>query len=265
MNEDKLNQIWENEKKSLRCWEDAIGFFVESSRQFLRNFLVFARKLPSKCVVTRRKEGKGSSVTSVKEGHGSLALKIEMAPLQSVNRARPLSLFCHFAPSSSNMRPQQQQQQCNQAAAEAAPTPESRSASIPFVTAICIVFLTVNTVVAVIRAHRDLAAVLFIIALYVSVILLYWCLYVYQRLPEGSPKREKLKIPIWSILMGIQFLFVYKLGPLMGLAWRVFAWILVASTALLGFYFLFVFRHTAADHHVNNKPTSNKVSPVEDV
>ncbi|KAJ8618524.1 hypothetical protein MRB53_014710 [Persea americana] len=57
-------------------------------------------------------------------------------------------------------------------------------------------FLTVNTVSAIVRMHKDILVVTFTVSFIMFIIILSWCLDVFEKLPRDSNNKEMLKVAI---------------------------------------------------------------------
>lgn len=117
------------------------------------------------------------------------------------------------------------------------------SSEFNFVFTISAAFLAFNTVCAIIRMREDILAVTFAISFFVFLMIFLWCLIVFDKLPQESKKKEMLKVPIWVLATALNLMFAYRVStiiqPSMALGWLV--WGMAGTTALVTFYFFFVY------------------------
>ncbi|KAL5983098.1 hypothetical protein ACLOJK_017179 [Asimina triloba] len=104
-----------------------------------------------------------------------------------------------------------------------------------------ILFLTTNTLAAAIRARDDPSLVAFVVSIYAFLLLLFWCVRAFDRLPYESRARERLKVPIWLLGSALNLMFAQRVTLVVtanAMAWLV--WSLAASSCLFTFYFFFM-------------------------
>ncbi|WVZ82568.1 hypothetical protein U9M48_029822 [Paspalum notatum var. saurae] len=101
--------------------------------------------------------------------------------------------------------------------------------------------LTVNSVLAIVRAGGDPAAVAFVAASYLLLLSLFACLREYERSPPGSPARERARRAVWPLTALLTAGFAWKVASVMpSPAASAVVWALAAATiggggfALLG-------------------------------
>ncbi|KAJ8618522.1 hypothetical protein MRB53_014708 [Persea americana] len=104
-------------------------------------------------------------------------------------------------------------------------------------------FLTFNTVVAIVRMREDILAVTFTISFFVFLMIFFWCLSVFEKSPQDSKEKERLKPPIWFLATSLNLMFAYRvwtfIQPGMALGWLV--WGMAGTTSVITFYFFFVY------------------------
>lgn len=111
-----------------------------------------------------------------------------------------------------------------------------------YLVTIAVGFFMFNTVGAIVRIRQDIVAVTFTLSLFVLLMILFWCLSVFEKLPRGSKKKERLKLPIWVLSTTLNLLFAYRVWtiiiPNMALGWLV--WGMAGTTCLITFYVFFI-------------------------
>ncbi|KAG9442293.1 hypothetical protein H6P81_018147 [Aristolochia fimbriata] len=119
------------------------------------------------------------------------------------------------------------------------PDPEPLTSSCCSIAALA--FLTVNTLVSLVRARNDLPAAAFVVSVYAVLMLLYWCLHAVEKMPEDSPRRERLKLPVWALATTLNFLFAYRVSAMLPatLGWLV--WGLAGACCAATFYALLLY------------------------
>ncbi|XXG60310.1 hypothetical protein AAC387_Pa04g2249 [Persea americana] len=104
-------------------------------------------------------------------------------------------------------------------------------------------FLTFNTVVAIVRIREDILAVTFTISFFVFLMIFFWCLSLFEKSPQDSKEKERLKLPIWFLATTLNMMFAYRvwtlIRPGMALGWLV--WGMAGSASVITFYFFFVY------------------------
>ncbi|KAL9343534.1 hypothetical protein Peur_063965 [Populus x canadensis] len=119
------------------------------------------------------------------------------------------------------------------------------SESLRFTQSIAYFYLTFNSIRTICRAymHNDIPMVAFIVFAYFSYFIVDHCLTVFNRLPsdEESPKKELLKVTIWSLTSAIMFGFAYQFSTFMGPTVVLLMYgIAIVSSAIL-FYAHFIY------------------------
>lgn len=108
---------------------------------------------------------------------------------------------------------------------------------------IAVGYLIFNTVGAIVRIRQDMVAVTYTISFFVLLMILFWSVSVFQKLPQDSKKRERLKIPIWVLATALNLMFAYRVWtivlPGMVLGWLV--WGMAGTASLVTFYFFFLY------------------------
>lgn len=105
-----------------------------------------------------------------------------------------------------------------------------------------VLFLTINAVSSVFQSLDDLPAVAVVVSVYVLLVLLLLCVHLLDGLPEPSPERQLLKVPVWLLSTALNFIFAWRFSSVLPLPLAAFGWCLAGVTGLLGFYFLVVYR-----------------------
>ncbi|TVU33076.1 hypothetical protein EJB05_24861, partial [Eragrostis curvula] len=103
-------------------------------------------------------------------------------------------------------------------------------------------FLTFNSGMAVYRSNGDMAAISFVGFSYLDLVLLFYCLRLYERTPPESPRREHLKMAVWLLTTMLTAAFSYKVAAIMPFPVQVLVWAMACVTVLGGFYAFFLYR-----------------------
>ncbi|CAL5045888.1 unnamed protein product [Urochloa decumbens] len=105
-----------------------------------------------------------------------------------------------------------------------------------------IFFLTGNSILAINRSRGDAAAVIFVLASYLSLTQLFYCLSWFEASPQGSAARDKARFGVWFTTTLLTAMFSWRVAAVM--PWPVAAgvWLMGGSTIAGGFYTLFLYR-----------------------
>lgn len=104
--------------------------------------------------------------------------------------------------------------------------------------ATAVLFLTISAVSSVFQSLHDLPAVAVVVSVYVLLVLLLLCVYLLDGLPEPSPERQLLKVPVWTLTTALNFIFAWRFSSVLPLPLAAFGWCLAGFTGFLGFCFL---------------------------
>ncbi|XP_058086063.1 uncharacterized protein LOC131233389 isoform X2 [Magnolia sinica] len=119
---------------------------------------------------------------------------------------------------------------------------------------LAIIFLTVNTAISAIRSLDDPWTFAFVVSVYVLLMLLFLFLHLYDKAPENSDRREKLKIPIWAVASALNIVFAYRVATIMNVAMKCIVWGMAAFSTVSGFYFFFIFPKNSNNFYGACKP-----------
>ncbi|KAF8399414.1 hypothetical protein HHK36_015278 [Tetracentron sinense] len=115
-----------------------------------------------------------------------------------------------------------------------------------FLPTLGICYLTLNTVIAIFRAHahNDTPMIFFIVFLYVGFLSLYTCFMAFDRLPrnEESCRKDCLKAVIWIISTALNFGLAIRFSQLLFPIASVFIFAMAITSSAFGFYFFFIYR-----------------------
>ncbi|XP_006655786.2 uncharacterized protein LOC102702945 [Oryza brachyantha] len=102
--------------------------------------------------------------------------------------------------------------------------------------------LTLNSGLAVYRsgARGDAASVVFVLASYAALLLLFSCLAAFDRASPGSAARGRLKRAVWALSTLLTAMFAWKVAALMPAPVAAVVWALAVATSLGGFLAIFV-------------------------
>jgi hypothetical protein len=104
------------------------------------------------------------------------------------------------------------------------------------------VFLTFNSVMAIVRSRGDMMAIAFVIFSYADLVALFICLMLYDRAGAGSSRREWLKIAVWLLTTLLTLAFSYKVAAVMPTPVAVLVWLMAFATVAGGFIAFFIYK-----------------------
>ncbi|CAO2045064.1 unnamed protein product [Urochloa humidicola] len=133
-----------------------------------------------------------------------------------------------------NLAPLQQQQ----------PLPANEARSFPWLPAAGFAYLTLSSGMALRRCWGDPGATAFIALAYAALLLLFFCLRLYERADPGSALREWLKLAVWLLTSALTLAFSYKVAAAMPAAAAAIVWVTGAATICGGFLALFCLKKT---------------------
>ncbi|KAJ3701391.1 hypothetical protein LUZ61_005096 [Rhynchospora tenuis] len=102
-----------------------------------------------------------------------------------------------------------------------------------WLTGIGFTMLTCNSVLAVYRSKDDAWSVAFVLSAYFALVLLFWCLRLYERTAPNAAQRWNLKVAVWSLSTFLTAMFSYKVALLMPWLVALIVWAM-AGTVILG-------------------------------
>ncbi|WVZ82511.1 hypothetical protein U9M48_029780 [Paspalum notatum var. saurae] len=107
-------------------------------------------------------------------------------------------------------------------------------------------FLTGNSLVAVYRSRGDAATVSFVVASYVTLLILFYCLRWFEAAQIGSASRGRARVGVWLATTILTAMFSWRVAVIMPLPVVAAAVCVIgASTAAGGFYTLFLLPRAA--------------------
>ncbi|KAJ1685457.1 hypothetical protein LUZ63_016847 [Rhynchospora breviuscula] len=101
--------------------------------------------------------------------------------------------------------------------------------------------LTCNTGLAIYRSGNDLSSLAFVVVSYFALLLLFWCLHLFERAAPDGPRRMQLKTAVWSLSTLITVMFAYRVAALMPLPLAVVVWVMATTVPVGGFYAFFIY------------------------
>ncbi|CAN6202574.1 unnamed protein product [Urochloa humidicola] len=108
--------------------------------------------------------------------------------------------------------------------------------------------LTLSCGAAVCRAPRDTASVVFVVASYLTLLLLFLCLRAYELAPlgEAGGRRGRMRRAVWSLSTLLTVMFAWRVAAVMPYYWpaALLVWTLSAAAATVGGFVVILFhRH----------------------
>uniref|UniRef100_A0A0E0JXB9 Uncharacterized protein n=1 Tax=Oryza punctata TaxID=4537 RepID=A0A0E0JXB9_ORYPU len=110
------------------------------------------------------------------------------------------------------------------------PAPEPEGTSL--LTIIGFAFLTFNSAMAIYRSNRDVGAIAFVAFSYFDLLLLFYCLRLFERTEHGSPRRGQIKAAVWLLTTMLTAVFSYKVAAIMPLPVQVLVWAMASATVI---------------------------------
>nr|CAB3449341.1 unnamed protein product [Digitaria exilis] len=109
-------------------------------------------------------------------------------------------------------------------------------------TLIGFLFLTFNSIMAILRSQGDAMAVAFVGFSYADLVALFVCLRMYERARAGSATREWLKVAVWILTTLLTFAFSCKVAAVMPAPVAVLVWLMAFATVAGGFVAFFIYK-----------------------
>ncbi|TKW19648.1 hypothetical protein SEVIR_4G034301v4 [Setaria viridis] len=88
--------------------------------------------------------------------------------------------------------------------------------------------------------HQGPAAVAFVGASHLNLLLLFGAIRRFELSPPGSPARGRARLAVWLLTATLTAAFTWKIGAMLPLGFAVAAWVMAAATVIGGFYMLFL-------------------------
>ncbi|WVZ82509.1 hypothetical protein U9M48_029779 [Paspalum notatum var. saurae] len=102
------------------------------------------------------------------------------------------------------------------------------------------VVLTANTVLAIRKSRGDVGATIFVILSYAGLILLFYCLRLFEAAPPRSAARDRAKVGVWLTTTLLTAMFSWRVSALMPWPVSVGVYLMGGSTMIGSSYALFV-------------------------
>jgi Family of unknown function (DUF6490) len=102
--------------------------------------------------------------------------------------------------------------------------------------------LTCNAALALYRSTDDSWSLVFIVVSYFALVLLFWCLHLFERVAADAARRMQLKIAVWSLSTMVTMMFAYRVAALMPWLLAIIVWIMAATVPVGGFYAFIIYR-----------------------
>ncbi|TVU01005.1 hypothetical protein EJB05_53550, partial [Eragrostis curvula] len=108
------------------------------------------------------------------------------------------------------------------------------------VTSLGFLLLTGNSIIAIRKSRGDAAATIFVITSYACLVLLFYCLRLFEAAAPGSASKDRARLGVWLTTTLLTAIFSWRVAALMPWAVAAGIWFMAASTVLGGFYALFL-------------------------
>ncbi|CAN6201262.1 unnamed protein product [Urochloa humidicola] len=122
-----------------------------------------------------------------------------------------------------------------------------------WLTALGFAFLTFNSAMAIYRSDGERGAVVFVVASYLDLVLLFVCLRLFERTPRDSPRREWLKASVWALTTLLTVMFSHKVAAIMPPLVAGVVWVMAFTTIGGGFYAFFIHKDKEAQLEADNR------------
>jgi Family of unknown function (DUF6490) len=130
-------------------------------------------------------------------------------------------------------------------------TPQSHTKmdndNFSWLTAMGFAFLTFNSGMAIYRSKGDAGSVAFVAVSYLDLLLLFYCLRLYEKSSQDSAQRRSIKASVWFLTTLLTVMFSYKVAALMPLPVAVIVWAMAGATILGGFYAFFLYKEVVPE------------------
>ncbi|CAN6208726.1 unnamed protein product [Urochloa humidicola] len=98
--------------------------------------------------------------------------------------------------------------------------------------------LTANSIVAIYRSWCEATPVIFVIASYLSLVLLFYFLRWFEASPAGSAARDRARLGVWLTTTVLTAMFSWRVAGVMPRSVAAGVWFMGGSTIAGGFYAL---------------------------
>uniref|UniRef100_A0A0D9WLT5 Uncharacterized protein n=1 Tax=Leersia perrieri TaxID=77586 RepID=A0A0D9WLT5_9ORYZ len=102
------------------------------------------------------------------------------------------------------------------------------------------ILLTANSVVAIHRSHGEITKTSFVVTSYLSLVLLFVILRLFEAAPANSPARGRAKAGVWAVTTLLTTVFSLRVSAIMPWPVDAVVWLMAAATVLGGFYGMFL-------------------------
>lgn len=92
---------------------------------------------------------------------------------------------------------------------------DRRDGSTSWVTTMGFSFLTLNSALAIYRSRHDVGSVMFVAVAYLTLLLLFQCLRLYEKAPQDSTQREWHKAGVWVSTTMLTVMFSHEVVVIM--------------------------------------------------
>ncbi|CAN6163076.1 unnamed protein product [Urochloa humidicola] len=106
---------------------------------------------------------------------------------------------------------------------------------------------------AIYQSDGDRGSIVFEVASYLDLVLLFVCLRLLERTPRDSPRREWLKAAVWALTTLLTVMFSHKVAVIMPLLVAAVVWAMAFATIGGGFYAFFIHKDKAAQQEADNR------------
>ncbi|KAJ0988039.1 hypothetical protein J5N97_006395 [Dioscorea zingiberensis] len=103
------------------------------------------------------------------------------------------------------------------------------------------VFLTINSIIAVYRSINDPWTVMFIVTAYANAVLLVYYMRNIEKTPEMK-RPVRMKATVWTLASTLTVLFTYRVSIMLPVFLAIIVWLMACVIVFGGFYSLLVHR-----------------------
>ncbi|KAJ0959935.1 hypothetical protein J5N97_000300 [Dioscorea zingiberensis] len=103
------------------------------------------------------------------------------------------------------------------------------------------VFLTINSIIAVYRSINDPWTVMFVVTAYANAVLLVYYMRNIEKTPEMK-RGVRMKATVWTLASTLTVLFTYRVSIMLPVFLAIIVWLMACVIVFGGFYALLVHR-----------------------
>ncbi|KAJ0988037.1 hypothetical protein J5N97_006393 [Dioscorea zingiberensis] len=103
------------------------------------------------------------------------------------------------------------------------------------------IFLTINSIIAVYRSINDVWTVMFVVTAYANVVLFVYYMRNIEKTPEMK-RPVRMKATVWALASTLTVLFTYRVSIMLPVFLAIIVWLMACVIVFGGFYAILVHR-----------------------